>query len=167
MSRSGYGGGRGRQPSCAGAGQSDAGVAAIVKILPGSIGYFELSYAESNLLPYAAIEDQTGAFVPPFPANVAAAAAMKAILTASNFSIVNEPGPQSYPISGYSWLLIYMRQSSAASGAALVQLVDWMTHAGQAIAEANDYVPLPSDVQALASSALQQVVGPSGQRLLG
>ncbi len=92
---------------------------------------------------------------------------MKADLSASNFSIVNEPGPQSYPISGYSWLLIYMRQSSAASGAALVQLVDWMTHAGQAIAEANDYVPLPSDVQALASSALQQVVGPSGQRLLG
>ena len=147
--------------------KKSAGVAAIVKILPGSIGYFELSYAEANLLPYAAIENQTGAFVPPFPGNVASAAAMKADLSAANFSIVNEPGLQSYPISGYSWLLIYMRQSNAASGAALVQLVNWMTHAGQAIAETNDYVPLPPVVQALASSALQVVVGPSGQRLVG
>ncbi len=52
---------------------------------------------------------------------------MKANLSGSNFSVVNEPRPHSYPISGYSWLLIHMRQSSAASGAALVQLVDWMT----------------------------------------
>ena len=63
--------------------------------------------------------------------------------------------------------MIYIRQSSAASGAALVQLVNWMTHAGQGIAETNDYVPLPPVVQALASSALQVVVGPSGQRLVG
>ena len=80
--------------------KESAGVAAIVKILPGSIGYFELSYAEANLLPYAAIENQTGAFVPPFPGNVASAAAMKADLSAANFSIVNEPGLQSYPDLG-------------------------------------------------------------------
>ena len=111
--------------------KKSAAVAAIVKILPGSLGYFELSYAESNLLPYAAIENQTGAFVPPFPGNVAPAAGMKADLSAADFSIVNEPGPQSYPISGYSWLLIYMRQSAAASGAALVQLVNWMPTPGK------------------------------------
>ena len=138
-----------------------------MKILPGSIGYFELSYAEANLLPYAAIENQTGAFVPPFPGNVAPAAAMKADLSAADFSIVNEPGPQSYPISGYSWLLIYMRQSSRSLGGRSSPARQLDAHAGQAIAETNDYVPLPPVVQALASSALQVVVGPSGQRLVG
>ncbi len=124
-------------------------MAAIVKILPGSIGYFELSYAGVEPVAVRRHRGPNGRLRPTVPGERRRGRSHEGNLTASNFSIVNEPGPQSYPISGYSWLLIYMRQSSAASGAALVQLVDWMTHAGQAIAEANDYVPLPSDVQAL------------------
>jgi phosphate transport system substrate-binding protein len=138
----------------------------VLKTLPGSIGYFELSYAESQSLPYTMLENGSGAFVPPFAANVAADAAMKTDLSASSFSIVNEPGPESYPISGYSWVLLYARQPSTATGTALVKLVDWLTQAGQAVASANYYVPLPAGVQALAQSTLKTLVGPSGKGLL-
>jgi phosphate transport system substrate-binding protein len=146
--------------------KGSTGVAAFLEALPGSIGYFELSYAESENLPYAVIQNRSGAFVPPFAANVAADASIRPKLSASSFSIVNEPGPQSYPVSGYSWALLYAHQPNAVTGTALVNLVDWLTHAGQTVAGANYYVPLPSAIQALAQATLEAVKGPTGNVLL-
>jgi len=82
------------------------------------------------------------------------------------FAIVNEPGANSYPISGYSWALVYTHQPSQATGQALVSMLDWLIHDGQAYAGANGYVPLPPQLQALAHTMLQQITGPSGTHLL-
>ncbi len=84
----------------------------------------------------------------------------------ADFSIVNQPGAASYPISGYSWALVYTRQQNRATGQALVTMIDWLTHDGQAYAAANGYVPLPAQIQQLARIMLQQVTGPTGTRLL-
>ncbi len=86
---------------------------------------------------------------------------------ATSPSIVNQPGASSYPISGYSWALIYTRQPSQASGQALVTMLDWLTHDGQAYAAANLYVPLAAQVRQLAHTMLGQVTGPGGTHLLG
>jgi len=142
-------------------GKGSSGVAALLKEIPGSIGYFELSYAETQFLPYVLIENAAGSFVPPFPANVAADAAMKPNISALDFSIVDEPGSASYPISGYSWMLLYAHQKSARVAAALVALATWMTHAGQDEAATHFYVPLPQKVRNLASNTLARIVGPS------
>ena len=101
----------------------------------------------------------------PTPSNIAAAAAQKADVSASNFSIVNEPGSKSYPIVGYSWALVYQHQDNAASGTALVQMLSWLTSNGQSYAAKAGYVPLPSSIRALARTTLQQIVGPSGDKL--
>jgi hypothetical protein len=53
-----------------------------------------------------------------------------------------------------------------ATGQALVAMLDWLTHDGQASAAANGYVPLPSQIQQLARTMLQQITGPTGARLL-
>ena len=71
----------------------------------------------------------------------------------------------SYPITGYSWALVYAHQPSQARGQALVSLLDWLTHAGQAVAAKNGYIPLPAGVQQLARTTLQQVTGPGGTPL--
>ncbi len=147
-------------------GNGSAGVAARLKVLPGSIGYFELSYAESQNLPYALLQNRSGAFVPPFAANVAADAAKRPALSASSFSIVDEPGTASYPISGYSWALLYAHQANTVTGTALVNLVAWLTHSGQQVAGANYYVPLPPAIQGLAQVTLKEVTGPTGGVLL-
>jgi ABC-type phosphate transport system substrate-binding protein len=70
-------------------------VAAVVKGLPGSIGYFELSYAESSLLACAAIENQKGRICTTVPGERGNGRIHEGKLSASNFSIVNEPGPVS------------------------------------------------------------------------
>ncbi len=142
-----------------------SGVAADVEHAPGAIGYLELSYAESHDLPYFAIENLAGAFVPPFAASVAADASKNPSVSASNFSIVNEAGTASYPISGFSWLLLYQHQTDRATGSALANLVDWMLYQGQSIAAANYYVPLPVSIRLLAKYTVAKLVGPSGTRL--
>jgi hypothetical protein len=122
----------------------NSGVATTVYSTPWSIGYIEQAYSMGLLLPFAAIRNQAGTYVTPSAQTIAADAAQKPQITPTDFSIVNEPGAGSYPISGYSWALIYTRQASQATGQALVAMLDWLTHAGQAYAAANDYVPLPA-----------------------
>jgi len=100
------------------------------------------------LLPFAEIGNQAGSYVIPSTQSVTAAA-QKPNITPADFSIVNQPGASSYPISGYSWALVYTRQPDQATGRALVSM-DWLTHVGQAYAAATSYVPLPPQIQQLA-----------------
>ncbi len=147
--------------------KGNPGVAQTVAHTPFSIGYIERSYSKGPILNYAAIRNQAGNYTIPSTASITADAAQKPDITPADFSIVNEPGPSSYPICGYSWALIYTRQTSQATGKALVSLIDWLTHTGQTYAAATSYVPLPPSIQQLARTMLQQVTGPNGTRLLG
>jgi len=141
-------------------------VASAVFRTPFSIGYVEQAYSQGLVLPFAAIRNQAGNYVLPSTQTIAAAAAQKPAITPADFSIVNQPGASSYPISGYSWALVYTRQPDQATGQALVAMLDWLTHDGQAYAAANLYVPLPAQVRQLASTMLQQVTGPTGAHFL-
>ena len=147
--------------------EGNASVAATVFRTPFSIGYVEQAYSRGLLLPFAAIRNQAGNYVIPSTQTVATDAAQKPDITPTNFSIVNQPGANSYPISGYSWALVYTRQQNQATGQKLVSMLDWLTHDGQAYAAANGYVPLPPRIRALAHTVLLQITGPSGQHLLG
>ena len=146
--------------------EGNGGVATTVNRTPFSIGYVEQAYSKGLTLPFAAIRNQAGNYVTPSLQTVAADAAQKPAITPADFSIVNQPGPASYPISGYSWALVYTRQPNQATGQALVAMLDWLTHDGQASAAANGYVPLPPQIQQLARTMLQQVTGPTGAHLL-
>ena len=147
--------------------EGNGSVANTVYSTPFSIGYVEQAYSKGLLLPFAALRNQAGNYVTPSAQTVAAAAAQKPRITPADFSIVNQPGATSYPISGYSWALVYTHQTSQATGQELVTMLDWLTHSGQADAAANGYVPLPAQIQQLARTMLQQITGPSGQHLLG
>jgi phosphate transport system substrate-binding protein len=146
--------------------EGNGSVATTVYRTPWSIGYLEQSYAHGLLLPSAAIRNQAGHYVTPTAQTLAADAAQKPHITPTDFSIVNEPGSASYPITGYSWTLVYTHQPSQTKGQALVSLLDWLTHVGQADAAANGYVPLPARIRQLAHTMLQQVTGPGGTHLL-
>ncbi len=149
------------------AGKGNEGVYPLIARVPGAIGYLELSYAASHELPTASVENRAGHFVYPTFTAIADAAAMKPQISSTDFSIVNQPGANSYPIVGYSWMLLSEHQRSAAVGGALANLGEWLSHSGQAAAAANSYVPLPANIRALAQRTVERLVGPSGERLLG
>jgi phosphate transport system substrate-binding protein len=141
------------------------GVASAILRIPYSIGYVEDSYTAGTSINSAAIANRDGNFVTPTPATITADAAAKPAITSEDFSIVNEPGADAYPISGYSWVLVSASQPSKAAGQALAELITWLTHAGQSYAATLGYVPLPAEIQQLATATLARVTGPDGQSL--
>ena len=146
----------------------NSGVAASILSSPYSIGYVELSYAIKNNMSYAAVKNSAGTYVVPSLNTVAADANQKTNVSASDFSIVNQSGATSYPISGYSWAILLQKQTSATTGAQVVKVLDWTTHTGggQDLAATLDYVMLPPAVQNQNRTQLLTVTGPSGQTLL-
>jgi phosphate transport system substrate-binding protein len=128
-------------------GKGNEGVAGQVKQTPGSIGYVELAYAKQNKLAYADIRNAKGRFVTPTIQAVTAAAAGAAAKLPPNtdyrVSIVNAPGAGAYPISSFTWLLVYKTQSDAAKGKKLIDFVRWALTEGEKSAAALDYAPLP------------------------
>jgi phosphate transport system substrate-binding protein len=149
------------------AAEGNPGVATAVSRIPDSIGYVERSYTTGTALGTAAIQNQAGNYVTPTSAAIAAAAASRPDVTPGSFSIVNQPGAAAYPICGYSWALLSARQPNASTGKALIALLSWLTHDGQAYAGPLGYVPLPAAIQQQAATALAQVTGPDGKPLTG
>ena len=146
----------------------NSGVAASIQSTPYSIGYIELSYAIKNKFAYAAVKNAAGAYVVPSLNTVAADADQKTGVSSTDFSIVNQPGATSYPISGYSWAILLQKQTSDTTGAQVVKVLDWTTHTGggQDLAAGLDYVALPPAVQNQVRTQLLTVTGTTGQTLL-
>jgi phosphate transport system substrate-binding protein len=155
-------------PSVAVQTPKNSGVAASIQSTPYSIGYIELGYAIQNHFSYAAVKNAAGVYVVPSLTTVAADADQVASVTATSFSIVNEPGATSYPIAGYTWGILLQKQTSATTGAQVVKVLDWTTHTGggQDLAAGLDYVPLPANIQNQDRTALLTVTGPTGSPLL-
>jgi len=128
-------------------GKGTAGVAAAVKATAGSIGYVELAYVLANNLSYAAVVNANGKDVlPSLDGAKADAMNVTTIPPDLRFYIVNAPGDDSYPISGFSWVIVYQNQSNADKGRAVANMLWWMVHDGQQYSTALDYVPLPSTI---------------------
>jgi phosphate transport system substrate-binding protein len=129
-------------------GKGNEGVAGQVKQTPGAIGYVELAYAKQNQLPFALIRNSAGNFIAPSADGATAAAAGIADKLPANtdyrLSIVNAPGAQAYPISSFTWILVYRQQTDPAKGKKLVDFLRWALTEGEKQATALDYAPLPA-----------------------
>ncbi|MBX5452017.1 MAG: phosphate ABC transporter substrate-binding protein PstS [Thermogemmatispora sp.] len=127
--------------------KGNEGVAAAVRTTAGAIGYIELAYVLKNNMQYGLVQNRDGAFTQPSLETAKADAANATNIPADlRFYIVNEPGKDSYPITGYSWVLVYQNQRDPSRGEALANLLWWMVHDGQRYAPDLAYVPLPETI---------------------
>ncbi|HEX6554096.1 MAG TPA: phosphate ABC transporter substrate-binding protein PstS [Ktedonobacteraceae bacterium] len=125
--------------------RGNGGVATGVQSIDGAIGYVELSYALNLQLPYAILLNAAGHYVvPSIKGAQEAAASTPDVPSDLRFFIVNAPGADAYPISGYSWVIVYRQQDDAEKGVALANLFWWMIHGGQSYASPLRYAPLSS-----------------------
>ncbi|MDR3606198.1 MAG: phosphate ABC transporter substrate-binding protein PstS [Oligoflexia bacterium] len=124
-------------------GKGNEGVTAIVKGTVGAVGYTELTYAKTNNLPVAWVQNKAGQFIEPTPASVtAAAAATKSMPADFRVSITNADGKAAYPISSFTYLLVYQKMGSV-KGQAIVSMLKWAMTDGQKMAEPLHYAPIP------------------------
>ena len=142
-------------------GKGSEGVTGQVKQTPGAVGYVELSYAKQNNLPSALIRNAAGAWVAPTLESVTAAAAGVVPTLPANtdyrISIVNGPGKDTYPISSFTWILIYQHQSDPVKGKKLIDFLNWGLTDGEREAGSLDYAPLPQEMVARLKTKLGTV----------
>ncbi len=136
--------------------KGNEGVAGMVRNAAYSFGYVELVYAEQNHMDFGLVRNGAGRYIKASTAAVTAAAAADLSIIPADFrvSITNAPGPDSYPISSFTWLLIPQHVDDSAKGRVLVDFLHWMIAHGESEAAAMGYAPLP---QAVASRVLQTV----------
>ncbi len=140
-------------------GKGNEGVTGLVKQNGGAVGYVELAYALQNRLTVAQVRNQAGRFVPPsLSATTAAMAAFATRIPADyRVLITNAPGRDSYPISGFTWILVYKEQADRTKGEALVKFLWWAVHEGQRYAPPLLYAPLPKALVARIEATLKSI----------
>jgi phosphate transport system substrate-binding protein len=145
--------------------QLNTGVANYIHQTEGAIGFVEYGYALQAGFTNAALKNQSGSFVVPSISAITADAAQAGALSASNFSIIDEPGSGSYPLANFSWTLVYEKQADTDKGLALGKLIDYVITTGQADAASLGYAPLPAAVAQLSLSTLSKLESSTGTPL--
>ena len=140
-------------------GKGNEGVAGLVSQTPGSLGYVELIYALQNKISYGAVQNQAGEFVAASVEAVTAAAASAAKVMPKDFrvSITNAPGAGVYPISSFTWLLLYENPKDKTQAKAFLEFVKWALTDGQKFASQLGYAPLPEPVVKMELDALAKI----------
>jgi phosphate transport system substrate-binding protein len=137
------------------------GVAGQIKQTPGTIGYVELAYVKQNRLAAAQLENAEKRFVAPTAESATAAADAAAAKLPANtdfrVSIVNAAGPNTYPITSFTWLLLYEHMPDAAKARRLTDFVKWALTDGQSQVASLDYAPLPASIVAKLTPRLDSI----------
>ena len=140
-------------------GKGNEGVSGLVQQVPGSIGYVELIYALQNKIAYGSVQNPAGEFVRASTQSVTAAAAGAVAKMPADFrvSITNAEGKGAYPISSFTWLLLYENPKDKAQSKAMVDFMKWALADGQKYATELGYAPLPPEVVKMELAALAKV----------
>ena len=140
-------------------GRGNEGVAGLVKQTPGAVGYVELIYALQNKIAYGSVLNAAGESVKASVAAVTAAAAAAAAQMPADFrvSITNAPGKGVYPISSFTWILLYENAKDKTQAKAMVDFMKWALADGQKYCAELGYAPLPEAVVTLEMAALAKV----------
>ncbi|HEU4904405.1 MAG TPA: phosphate ABC transporter substrate-binding protein PstS, partial [Flavisolibacter sp.] len=139
-------------------GKGNEGVAGLIKQTPGAIGYIELAYAVQNKMAFAKIQNKSGNFITPTVASTSAAGNIQ-LPADAKVSLTNTDAAEGYPISGFTWALIYQEQGysgrSQDRATKLVKLLWWNVHEGQKFCEPLHYAPLSPAAVAVAETILK------------
>jgi phosphate transport system substrate-binding protein len=140
-------------------GKGNEGVSGLVSQTPGSIGYVELIYALQTKIGYGTVQNAAGEFVKASTDSVTKAAAGAAANMPADFrvSITNAPGAGAYPISSFTWLLLYEDAKDKAQAKMMVDFMKWALTDGQKYCSELGYAPLPASVVKQEMAALGKI----------
>jgi len=138
-------------------GAGNEGVANQIEQIPGAIGYIELAYALQNHIAWTKMRNEAGVYLDPSLEGAAAAADVASLPDDMKIMITNSANPKAYPISGFSWMIVYEHGIDAAKTDAVAHLAWWMIHDGQKFSTALLYAPLQGAAVKKAEALLEKV----------
>jgi phosphate transport system substrate-binding protein len=145
--------------------KGNEGVAAYVQRVKGAIGYVEYAYALQNKMTHTMMKNGAGRFVNPDMKSFQAAAANAEWEKAPGYYLVliDQPGEESWPITGATFILLHKDQTDAAKAGAMLKFFDWCYRHGAEIAQKLDYVPIPSKVVELVEATWAKEIKAGGK----
>ena len=148
-------------------GKGNEGVASYVQKINGALGYVEYAYAKQNKLAHGQVQNKAGKFVQPDDVTFKAAAAGADWNSVPGMGVVltDQPGEQSWPITGASFILVHAKQEKPASAREVLRFFEWSFKNGQAMAGELDYVPMPEAVVKQIQAAWKGISDSSGKAL--
>ncbi len=149
-------------------GKGNEGVASYVQRIKGAIGYVEYAYALQNKMNTAQLQNRDGNFVAPTDDSFKAAAANAKWSADSGFYeiLTNEPGKDSWPITGATFILVHKNQNKAATAKDVLNFFDWAYSHGNKMASDLDYVPLPDKVTKMIRDAWKDQIKDSNGKAI-
>lgn len=138
-------------------GKGNEGVTAGIQQNEGAIGYVEYGYAKNNGLTMALLQNKDGNFVEPTDANASATLAAVELPENLRAFIINAPGPESYPIVSYTWMLVYPTYSDPAKAKGMEAMIEFGLNQGQTMAPELGYVQLPQNVREKVAAAADKL----------
>ena len=143
------------------AAKGNPGVASVIKQTRNSIGYVGSEYAFAQKIAYAKIQNQDGEFVAPSAASISAAASGD-IPADTRTSITNSAAKGAYPISTFTWMIIYKEQNysdrSKEQAMATLDLIQYiLSDDAQKITAFVHYAPLPKKAKEISLANLKTV----------
>ena len=143
------------------AAKGNPGVAGVIKQTKNSIGYVGSEYAFAQKIAYAKIQNQQGEFVAPSSASISASASGE-IPSDTRASITNSDAKGAYPISTFTWMIIYKEQNysdrSKEQATATLDLIQYiLSDEAQKITAYVHYAPLPTKAKEISLSNLKTV----------
>lgn len=149
-------------------GKGNEGVASFVQKINGSIGYVEYAYAKQNKLAHGQVQNKAGKFVEPEDESFKAAAAGADWGSVPGMGVIltEQPGEQSWPITGASFILMQAKQDKAETAREVLKFFDWSFANGAKMAAELDYVPMPEPVVRQIRAGWKNVTDASGKPIL-
>lgn len=131
-------------------GKGNDGVASLVAMVPGSIGYLEYSYAlqKFDRISFGIVENRAGNFVSPATNTFQAAASSAAWDGTNDFFLIltDSQGSDAYPITATTFMLMPRQPKSPTRTADTIEFMKWALEQGKTDAEMLHYVSLPSNL---------------------
>ena len=146
-------------------GKGNEGVSAFITRLPNSIGYVEYAYVKQNKMTYTQLKNQAGQFVSPDGDNFQAAAAGAEWNKSFYQVLTDQPGKESWPLTGATFIIMHKAQDKPAQAASALKFFDWAYSSGDKMASDLEYVPLPESVKVLVRKQWAEVKDPAGKAI--
>jgi phosphate transport system substrate-binding protein len=149
-------------------GKGNEGVASFVQRIKGAIGYVEYAYAKQNKMAYTLLQNKDGVFVAPNDKTFQSAAAGADWKNAPGFYeiLTDEPGKNSWPITGATFILMHKAQADGEKAKEVLKFFSWAYQSGEQMALELDYIPMPGDVVKLVQSAWKAEIKDSAGKAL-
>lgn len=138
-------------------GKGNEGVSAMVRQVPGALGYVEYAYVKQTKMNWVQVQNRDGQWVAPDDLTFKAAAANTRWDQTFYQILTDQPGKITWPITGATFIIMHLNSQKPDEAKEAIKFFNWALDKGDKMAEELDYVPMPDVVVQRIKQEMQKI----------